>query len=128
MESISYKQEEQPKSVKEGALEGGIQQMHAKISTLSDMIKQIEHLQRVPAGYNNLSKGKIDEREIPALDQWEEKRIEYEVQFKRSTDKLEEVYSELLHLLDILRSATGVTNRVDVMKFDKDTGRQDKDK
>jgi len=119
---------EQQKSVKEGGLEGGIQKMRDRITTLSDMIDQIERLQRVPAGYENLAgEGKVDSRESPALDQWVTYKEQYDGQLKRTDEKFGEAYTEVLNLLSVLRDATGVSSKEDAMKFGKDTGRQKKD-
>ncbi|MDO8470146.1 MAG: hypothetical protein Q7S84_04015 [bacterium] len=120
---------EQPKSAKEGGLEAGIQKMRESIDSLTSVVDQIGRLQRVPAGYNNLAgEGKVDMRELPALDQWVDKRAQYDEQFKRTDEKLQETYIEILNLLDVLRRVTGISSREETMKFDKDTGRQEKDK
>jgi len=128
MEKMNQNTQER-KSVAEGGLEAGIEQMRNRIETLTDMVNQIDHLKKVPAGYMNLAgEGKVDDREISALDQWDIKRIQYDGQFNRATEKLNEAYMEVLNLLDVLRGATGISSKEDALKFDKDTGRQDKDK
>ncbi len=126
----TYKSEqEQMQSVKEGGLEAGIKNLHEKIATLEDMVIQIEHLQKVPANYRNLAgEGKVDSRELPALDQWEQKRVEYEGRLKRAEESLQGAYMGIMDVLDLLRGTTGISTKEEALKFDKNTGRQEKDK
>ena len=125
----TYKSEEVRKSAKEGGLEKGIHDMRTKIATLDDMVNQIELLQKVPAQYRNLAgDGKVDERELPALDQWETHRNSYDGRYKEAEEALTTAYMKVLDLLDVLRSATGISSKEETLKFDKDTGRQEKDK
>ena len=126
MESLN-KTEQQPKSVKEGGLEAGIEKMRARIEVLKDIIDQIEHLQKVPYGYKNLGE-KVDSRELPALDQSVEYRGEYNRRQSESQKALDDAYSKVLDQLSLLRDMTGISDREEAMKFNKDTGRQEKDK
>lgn len=117
---------EKPKSVKEGGLEGGIEKMRNKITALASMIDQIEHLQKVPHGYTDLGE-KVDSRELPALDQFIEYRGTYEEMQKKSEAALSNAYLAILEQLSLLRDHTGISTEEEAMKFNKDTGRQEKD-
>lgn len=120
---------EQLISAKEGGLEIGIEKARGTIRGLADMFDQIERLQRVPAGYHNLAgEGRVDTRELPALDQGREARMQYDGQFAAAYGKLEEASAEALALLSILREVTGISTKEETMKFDASTGRQEKDK
>lgn len=101
--------------------------MRNEIDTLVSMIDQIERLQKVPHGYNELGE-KVDNRELPALDQFVEYRSTYERLQKESEEALSQAYQAIMKQLSLLRDHTGVFNKEEAMKFDKDTGRQEKDK
>ncbi len=118
---------EQLKSVQEGGLEAGIEEMRKKIDTLVSMIDQIEHLQKVPHGYAELGE-KVDSRELPALDQFVEYRSIYKKMQEESEAALSRAYQAIMKQLSLLRDHTGVFSKEEAMKFDKDTGRQEKDK
>jgi len=118
---------EKPKSVKEGGLESGIEKMRNEIATLTSMIDQIERLQKVPHGYTNLGE-KVDSRELPALDQFVEYRGTYEEMQKQSEAALNVAYQAVMKQLSLLRDHTGISTKEEAMKFNKDTGRQEKDK
>ena len=120
---------EKRKSAKEGGLEEGIKKMRDQVSSLTSMIDQIELLQKVPAQYKNLAgEGKVDSRELPALDQWETKRTEYDARIKKVHEALQNAYMAVMEPLDLLRGTTGISSRDEAMKFDKNTGRQEKDR
>src|SRR3989338_7768384 len=103
---------EQLISAKEGGLEVGIEKAREMIRGLAGIFDQIERLQRVPAGYHNLAgEGKVDTRELPALDQGREKRMQYDEQFAVAYGKLEEAHTEVLALLSILREVTGISTK-----------------
>jgi len=118
-------QQEKMKSAKEGGLEMNIEKLKTGIETLTDMVNQIEHLQKVPFRYKNL--GSVDKRELPALDQFVEYRGSYETRNKITQEKLDEAYSAMLDQLSMLRDLTGIQSRDEALLFDKNTGRQDKD-
>jgi len=117
---------ERLKSAKEGGLEGGIEKLRNDIATLSSMVDQIERLQKVPHGYTNLGQ-KVDSRELPALDQFIENRGSYEEMQKKSEVALSDAYQAIMEQLSLLRNYTGISTKEEAMKFDKDTGRQEKD-
>lgn len=118
---------EKPKSVKEGGLEAGIEKVRNEIATLTSMVDQIECLQKVPHGYTNLGK-KVDSRELPALDQFVEYRGMYDEMQRQTEDALNNAYRAIMKQLSLLKQHTGILDREDAMKFNKDTGRQEKDK
>lgn len=119
--------QEKLKSVREGGLEGGIETMRNEITTLTSMIDQIERLQKVPHDYPNLGE-KVDRRELPALDQFVEYRGAYEEMQKQSEAALSNAYQTIMRQLSLLREHTGILTEEEAMKFNKDTGRQEKDK
>jgi hypothetical protein len=120
------KQTEKILSVKEGGLEKGIEKIRKEIESLTSMVDQIERLQKVPHGYKNLGE-KVDNRELPALDQFVEYRGSYEEMQKQSENALSSAYQSILKQLSLLRDHTGISTKEDAMKFNKDTGRQEKD-
>lgn len=126
MEGIITKQE-QLKSVSEGGLEAGIEKMRDKVLSFTSMIDQIERLQKVPSGYSNLG-DKVGQNEQPALDQFVEYRGDYEAKLAKTEAALSETYQALLSQLGLLRKMTGINTEEEAMKFDKNTGRQEKDK
>ncbi|MFA7285472.1 MAG: hypothetical protein WC011_01310 [Candidatus Paceibacterota bacterium] len=128
MENMQIKKEERI-SVKEGGLEIGIETMRSKIANLSSMIDQIEKLQKVPHGYKNIAdEGVVDSNHLPALDQTVEYRGTYDNLQSKSNESLDLSYQAILQQLTLLRDMTGIHSEEETMKFDKDTGRQEKDK
>ncbi len=125
MEGVLHTQEKR-KSAKEGGLETGIENIRDKVTAITDMVNQIEFLQRVPSGYANLGE-KVGLNEIPALDQFIEYRGSYDEMQKQTEVVLSEAYQALLKQLTSLRDMTGVHSKEEAMKFNKDTGRQEKD-
>ena len=122
----SFKTLEQHKSIKEGGLESGIVKIRESIATFTRVVDQIEHLQKVPQGYANFGE-KVDSKELPALDQTAENRANYEEMQKQTEICLSEAKQALLKQLSLLRSLTGVNTEEEAIKFDKNTGRQEKD-
>lgn len=120
------KQNERLLSVKEGGLEKGIEKIRKEIESLTSMVDQIECLQKVPHGYKDLGE-KVDDRELPALDQFVEYRGSYEEMQKQSEAALSNAYQAIMKQLSLLRDHTGVFTKEEAMKFNKDTGRQEKD-
>lgn len=120
------KQTEKILSVKEGGLEKGIEKIRNEIESIISMVDQIERLQKVPHGYKNLGE-KVDNREIPALDQFVEYRGSYEEMQKQSEVALSNAYQAIMKQLSLLRDHTGISTKEEAMKFNKDTGRQEKD-
>ena len=120
------KQNERILSVKEGGLEKGIEKIRKEIESLTSMVDQIECLQKVPHGYKDLGE-KVDDRELPALDQFVEYRSSYEEMQKQSEAALSNAYQAIMKQLSLLRDHTGVFTKEEAMKFNKDTGRQEKD-
>jgi hypothetical protein len=120
------KQTEKILSVKEGGLEKGIEKIRKEIESLTSMVDQIERLQKVPHGYKNLGE-KVDNRELPALDQFVEYRGSYEEMQKQSENALSSAYQSIMKQLSLLRDHTGISTKEEAMKFNKDTGRQEKD-
>lgn len=123
----SFNKIEQPsKPVKEGGLEAGIEKLRNEINTITSMIDQIEHLQKVPHGYTNLGE-KVDSRELPALDQFVEYRDGYEKMQKDTEEAISLAYQALMKQLSLLRDHTGISTLEETLKFDPKTGRQPKD-
>ncbi len=113
---------------KEGGLEEGIEKMRKDILSLSSMIDQVERLQKVPHGYPNIAgEGKVDSRHLPALDQTIEYRGAYDNLQQKTEEAFSATYQALMKQLSLLRDMTGVHSKEEAMKFNKDTGRQEKD-
>jgi|GEM_PF-2229890 len=115
-----------PKLAKEGGLQEGIEKLRSQILPLTSMIDQIEHLQKVPHGYTNLGEH-VNSRELPALDQFVEYRGTYETMQKKSEAALSGAYQAIMEQLTLLRDHTGIFSAEEALKFNKDTGRQEKD-
>ena len=93
------------------------------------MIDQIEKLQKVPHGYQNIAgEGVVGSGHLPALDQTIEYRGTYDLLQKESEQALSEAYQKIMKQLTLLRDMTGVHSREEAMKFNSETGRQEKDK
>ncbi len=118
---------EKIRPVREGGLEGGIEKTRNEIAAITSMIDQIERLQKVPHSYTKLGE-KVDSRELPALDQFVEYRFKYNEMQKQSEDALNHAHQIILEQLAFLRDHTGILTKEEAMKFNKDTGRQEKDK
>ena len=130
MDSINemLNKENRPISAKEGGLQLGVEKMRESIASLNSMIDQIERLQKVPHGYKDIAgEGKVDSRHLPALDQTIEYRGTYDNLQKKSEEALSQAYQAIMKQLTLLRDMTGIHSKEETMKFDKDTGRQEKD-
>lgn len=129
MNGIPNLEEKSKLMAKEGGLQFGVEKMRQEIVSLNSMIDQIERLQKVPHGYNNIvGEGKVDSRHLPALDQTIEYRGTYDNLQQKSEEALSATYQAIMKQLTLLRDMTGIHSKEDAMKFDKDTGRQEKDK
>ena len=117
---------EQRKSVKEGGLETGIKKIRDRIETFISIVDQIESLQKVPHGYKEIG-DKVDNSHLPALDQFVEYRGTYDSLQNKTEESLNLVYQNLMTQLSMLRDHTGISTQEETMKFNKDTGRQEKD-
>lgn len=115
-------------SAKEGGLQLGVEKMRENIASLNSMIDQIERLQKVPHGYKNIAgEGKVGSAHLPVLDQTIEYRGIYDNLQNKSEEAISETYQAILKQLTLLRDMTGIHSKEETMKFDKDTGRQEKD-
>jgi hypothetical protein len=93
------------------------------------MIDQIEKLQKVPHGYKDIAGEEVvDNRHLPALDQTIEYRGTYDFLQNESEQALGEAYQKIMKQLTLLRDMTGIHSREEAMKFDSETGRQEKDR
>jgi hypothetical protein len=128
LENIQIKKEGSA-IAKEGGLQIGIEEMRGKLESLNRMVDQIERLQKVPHGYPNIAgEGPVGSNHLPALDQTIEYRGTYDHLQEQSKEALSSAYQAIMKQLTLLRDMTGVHSEEEAMKFDKDTGRQDKDK